>query len=459
MFVIDFELSRLRPAPYNPRRIDEDSTESLRGSLRTLGIIKPIIATADGTIVAGHQRSNAARDIGLTTVPAYILRTVSIADEIRFNQLHNATDTDECGAVSLAPSTSLGWHEAPHTSIAGNPRSRGTVVRAEICKLILAYGAWGGAVASTDGRVVHGAEYALSCMILRIPCRVFYLSDDMAAFATLAFGREYGTFSYENIPKNTYVQTHAQLKRLRGKLKANKSAMYENLVLPNVDKTMRILDFGAGQLDYAKKLRADGYQLTAWEPYPRTGYHANEDLASELFDALELELTSKGRFDVVVLDYVLNSVNSMQAHGDVLASVNALAKPGALIFFSGRRKAFVRLLLGYKKHAGSKNGRRVEFLDENGFSSLYRVGEWFFQKFHEDDEAEKIAHEHFGSEPLRHRTTSAEWQIMCRKTEDNTEAEDSIVREFSLPLPHGRTLPFADRAVKAWRAAVDKESE
>jgi ParB-like nuclease domain len=60
----DVAIERLRPDPANPRQIDEDELEALTRSIRHYGFVQPIVATRDGTVVAGHQRLIAARRLG-----------------------------------------------------------------------------------------------------------------------------------------------------------------------------------------------------------------------------------------------------------------------------------------------------------------------------------------------------------------------------------------------------------
>lgn len=70
-------LEDLRAHPDNPRRGD---VEEIRGSLRRFGQQRPILATPDGMIVAGHHVHEAARLEGWTHVAATI--TDLTGDEI-----------------------------------------------------------------------------------------------------------------------------------------------------------------------------------------------------------------------------------------------------------------------------------------------------------------------------------------------------------------------------------------
>lgn len=63
-------LTRLKPAPYNPREIDEESMTGLRKSLDRFGVVQEVVANErTGHIVGGHQRVKALRDQGVESVP------------------------------------------------------------------------------------------------------------------------------------------------------------------------------------------------------------------------------------------------------------------------------------------------------------------------------------------------------------------------------------------------------
>lgn len=62
-------IDELRPDPANPRRISDEELEALTRSIREFGLVDPIIARKDGTVIGGHQRLLAARKLGLKKVP------------------------------------------------------------------------------------------------------------------------------------------------------------------------------------------------------------------------------------------------------------------------------------------------------------------------------------------------------------------------------------------------------
>src|SRR5262245_10396224 len=74
MDVVDVATERLATmaAPYNPRTITDHDLEALRRSLRTWGVVEPIVCnTRTGRVVGGHQRIRAAQAEGIPDLPVY----------------------------------------------------------------------------------------------------------------------------------------------------------------------------------------------------------------------------------------------------------------------------------------------------------------------------------------------------------------------------------------------------
>jgi len=72
MKIEDVEISRLNPAPYNPRSISDEMLEKLSLGLDEFGFVQPVVANRrNGNVVGGHQRIKAAEKRGDSTVPVY----------------------------------------------------------------------------------------------------------------------------------------------------------------------------------------------------------------------------------------------------------------------------------------------------------------------------------------------------------------------------------------------------
>lgn len=439
MFDPEHPIGALRPADYNPRAIDDASLEALGESIRALGMVKPIVALQDGLIVAGHQRSRAAKAAGVTHVPVcFLAKTPNPQDEIRFNQLHNGTDLDSGEeAARVEPGDGEGYALA--ALVDGNNRAPGASTRSNIAHMLTAYGNWGGCVATIDGEVLTGASYALAAHIVGHPVRCYYVDDAKAEAVREIFARPYGRYSYDRIERKTFNQTFAQLFRLRSDENPKESPTYK-WMLSETPRSARILDFGCGQGDYVRLLKAQGYDIHGLEFFRRSGNALDLGAIHKMIDTLILSVRAFGLWDVVMCDYVLNSVDTQQAEDDVMACVNAFLKPGGTAYFSGRPLA--RVLQGQRMSKRMTRHREVEFLDEHKISGLFRGGEWFFQKFHTPEDVAGIARNHFAADGAHtyHAGRSA-WQASAVKTlHPHPGAEDAIRREFNLPLPGGKRL-------------------
>lgn len=62
-------IDTLNPAEYNPRQISKHDLESLKRSLTEFGFVEPVVINKDNTIIGGHQRVKAAKELGIEQVP------------------------------------------------------------------------------------------------------------------------------------------------------------------------------------------------------------------------------------------------------------------------------------------------------------------------------------------------------------------------------------------------------
>ena len=69
-------VASLTPAPWNPRTIKDPRFQNLCESLKAdpdFLWLRPILATADGTVFAGNMRLRAAQHLGWEEVPAVLV--------------------------------------------------------------------------------------------------------------------------------------------------------------------------------------------------------------------------------------------------------------------------------------------------------------------------------------------------------------------------------------------------
>lgn len=462
MFHPSYPLSGLTPAPYNPRFLDDTAFVALQRSIRTLGMIKPVIATSDGRILAGHQRQRAAMAIGLEYTPVYVVNGIDPVSEMRFNQLHNGTDLDTGDEhVTVPASTGLGYYDVPAVSIRGTRRAKGGTLRVAIAELLTKFGPWGGIVASQSGECLSGAQYALTCKQLGMPCRTYYVPDELASLVKGMFRRAYGEFDYSKLPKTTYMQTFAQMYRVRqdeeGRPVGVGQPFYEHVYIPNFKPGERILDFGCGQGDYVRILQTKGYRIWGMEFFYRAGQGLNTPAIHQMADSLFETLRTHGRFDVVLCEFVLNSTDRNEAEVAVMTCLNALCKPGGRIYASGRtRSATEREITNTADTQGT-----LSFLDKDGYSAIAQKGRWLYQKYHTPAQATTLAKTYIGPNADYGILSGMDTVFLIQGTKEvelpQAQVEAALTFEFNLPWPDGHTVNRHREAVDAWRAAIALE--
>jgi DNA modification methylase len=93
----------LLPHPRNPRTISSAQMAALERSITQFGLVDPVVVRkADRTVIGGHQRLEAARKLGLKTVPAVF---VDLSQEqasllnIALNKIAGDWDLDRLGEI------------------------------------------------------------------------------------------------------------------------------------------------------------------------------------------------------------------------------------------------------------------------------------------------------------------------------------------------------------------------
>jgi ParB family transcriptional regulator, chromosome partitioning protein len=90
----DIELSRIRPNPFQPRAdFDQEALDELKNSIREQGIIQPItvrkVAGEMYELISGERRVRASTEIGLSTIPAYIIEVHSDQEMLELALVEN----------------------------------------------------------------------------------------------------------------------------------------------------------------------------------------------------------------------------------------------------------------------------------------------------------------------------------------------------------------------------------
>lgn len=103
--LIQVELSRIKPNPYQPREeMDDDRLEDLRRSIIEKGILQPLVLrrVEDGfELIAGERRYRAAKEAQLKTVPAIVMN-VSASEEMLELSLVENIQREDLNAIDQA---------------------------------------------------------------------------------------------------------------------------------------------------------------------------------------------------------------------------------------------------------------------------------------------------------------------------------------------------------------------
>lgn len=92
---MEVAIGALKPATWNPRvKITPESVADLVGSIKSLGVIEPLVAMENMTLISGHRRLAAAKLAGLETVPCDILVGVDDMTAQRMTIIENLQRKD-----------------------------------------------------------------------------------------------------------------------------------------------------------------------------------------------------------------------------------------------------------------------------------------------------------------------------------------------------------------------------
>jgi len=80
--IINVPISKLKPYKNNPRKISQEAVDAVAESIKQFGFRGTLQIEADGTIINGHTRARAAKQLGMTELPCEVVDNLS-AEKIR----------------------------------------------------------------------------------------------------------------------------------------------------------------------------------------------------------------------------------------------------------------------------------------------------------------------------------------------------------------------------------------
>lgn len=71
--VVNKKVKELKFYPFNPRKMDYKTYESLKRSIEEFGLVQPLVINKDNEVIGGNQRLNALLDLGVEEVPCIVV--------------------------------------------------------------------------------------------------------------------------------------------------------------------------------------------------------------------------------------------------------------------------------------------------------------------------------------------------------------------------------------------------
>jgi DNA phosphorothioation-associated putative methyltransferase len=106
-----------------------------------------------------------------------------------------------------------------------------------------------------------------------------------------------------------------------------------------IQKTDRILDFGCGKGDDVRWLKKHNYRATGYDPNFKAFYKV-----------------INGQFDVVILSYVINTIEYADMREDAIRAAWGYVKPGGFLYVTSRSKEEIDSLAVKKSWPRSSDG-------------------------------------------------------------------------------------------------------
>ena len=77
-------ISKLKPWERNARTHSNKQVKQIAGSIEKFGVTNPVLIHDSGTILAGHGRVEAAKLLGMETVPCLQIESLSEAQKLAY---------------------------------------------------------------------------------------------------------------------------------------------------------------------------------------------------------------------------------------------------------------------------------------------------------------------------------------------------------------------------------------
>jgi len=83
-----------KPYPRNARKLSAKAVDKVANSIREFGFRQPVVVDKDGTVIVGHTRLLAAKQLGLAVVPVHVAEGLTLAQVQAYRLADNRTNQE-----------------------------------------------------------------------------------------------------------------------------------------------------------------------------------------------------------------------------------------------------------------------------------------------------------------------------------------------------------------------------
>ena len=435
-------IKKLKPVDYNPRVINESSLKKLKESINYFGVISPLIINNDGRLIAGHQRTKVIKSLGISKVPVFKSSfDIPMHNEIRFNMVHNSVEFNDKQQLIISKEIPFNkFIKVDYEDIELIKSFKRPSYHIEIGKLLNYYGGYGVSIINEKNEIIFNTDYALIIKKLKLPLLVYKLNEYDSNLLEKFMDIDYGEYNYQMLNVKSYNQFLCQMNK-RNNMKKKygtymKSSLYENYVIPQINKNNKIIDFGAGKLGYVRELRKQNYNIFAYEPFVQYKEKINISAVIKLIKVLENQINKNGLFDICILDSVINSIISDEFEDKVLTTCNSLLNKNGRLYVSTRNKKCIIKKQESQKHRDPST--YLNFLDNNDYSLKFRKGRLTMQKFHTTKSLKNLLQKYFEQVEILGGESGTMIYAICKypKKLNLKKIEEAINIEFNMEYPN-----------------------
>ena len=424
--VVGVDIDTLHADPKNPRKPDPARMGLLRLSLKKLGFIQPIIATRDGMLLSGHQRTTVANEIDFKTA-AVMYVDLDEKDLSGFNIVANRATNDftafdtgskaagrlDIDAVIAAAEAlpdfkgedwfALACKSEPLAPLVQGQADRYDKKSANMALVPYRMGIKIPVVASVSGQIVNGINRAFAALeagennwpVIRIPDAHAEVAINFLNYLSMDFhvDSDFEKMLRASAYRRPQNNRGAVPKAMRFWANGERTLQDKDSYSTDYWRKFRdmhgpvVLDFGAGLGKAAPYLQSKSIDAFDFEPY-RIDPEAGNGIPSPAYSREQakafLNRIADPKFHInsIFLCSVLNSVPFLRDRMCVLAIVHALCTRASVTYGTCRD------ISDYVyEYGGIRNANYFTFDSEPGVRLGDFMGNPKLQKFHSQDEA------------------------------------------------------------------------